>query len=306
MARRSMTRRDFVKASAAGGAGALIPSAITSQTAGRPRAEKVQPNVLLMMTDQHSARVLLSRGHPHVRTPHLDRLARGGVTFENAICTYPVCTASRGSIVTGRWPHVRGPHLNVGSTESDANKGLQPDAIMTETVLSERGYRTTHQGKWHIGDLSRHACYAGSGHYHREHWKALQEWRKTHPVDAPPGDAELYGWPLYMTEPVKAAHEAWAKSAQDISLIGRVALPLEIDKTTWVTDRVIGDLRESEGHPFMATWSVAPRTHFGPSRTRTTAASTHATLSCRLARPAHPISTANRRRALLTSSARTG
>ena len=106
--------------------------------------------------------------------------------------------------------------------------------------------------------------------------------------------------------PVKAAHEAWAKSAQDISLIGRVALPLEIDKTTWVTDRVIGDLRESEGHPFMATWSVAPRTHFGPSRTRTTAASTHATLSCRLARPAHPISTANRRRALLTSSARTG
>ena len=253
------SRRDFLRAAGAASAAGLLGSGF-----GRGSAiadSNSPPNVLLLMTDQQTGRALSCMGHPHVRTPHLDRLAAEGVLFENALCTYPVCTASRGSIVTGRWPHVQGPHLNVGAPEEDPEKGLAPDTVMTESLLHAQGYTTVHHGKWHLGGVTRHPCYnwrEGIGHYYQEYSKDLQVYLKEHPVDAPPGDATLYGRPLYMTPEVKRAHEQWDATAQDISLIGRMALPLEADKTVWVTDRLLSDLGEYSDGPLMATWSVDP------------------------------------------------
>ncbi len=65
-------------------------------------------NVLFIMSDEHSRRVVGAYGNPVVRTPHLDALAGGGTLFENAYCNCPICVPSRASFATGRYVHTIG------------------------------------------------------------------------------------------------------------------------------------------------------------------------------------------------------
>jgi choline-sulfatase len=62
-------------------------------------------NVLFIMSDEHSKRVLGSYGNPIIKTPNLDRLAASGTLFENAYCNCPICVPSRASFATGRYVH---------------------------------------------------------------------------------------------------------------------------------------------------------------------------------------------------------
>jgi len=62
-------------------------------------------NLLLIMADEHSRRVLGCYGHPIVSTPNLDRLAARGVRFSDAYCNSPICVPSRASFATGRYVH---------------------------------------------------------------------------------------------------------------------------------------------------------------------------------------------------------
>ncbi len=64
-----------------------------------------RPNLLYIHSDQHSPKVLGCYGDPLVQTPHLDTLAAQGVRFNNAYCPSPVCTPSRMSMLTGRYPY---------------------------------------------------------------------------------------------------------------------------------------------------------------------------------------------------------
>ena len=66
----------------------------------------MQPrNLLFIMSDEHSRRVLGCYGHAMIRTPNLDRLAARGVRFSDAYCNSPICVPSRASFHTGRYPH---------------------------------------------------------------------------------------------------------------------------------------------------------------------------------------------------------
>lgn len=62
-------------------------------------------NMLFIMSDEHSRRVLGCHGHEMIRTPNLDRLADRGVRFTDAYCNSPICVPSRASFHTGRYPH---------------------------------------------------------------------------------------------------------------------------------------------------------------------------------------------------------
>jgi choline-sulfatase len=63
------------------------------------------PNTLIIMSDEHSRKVMGAYGNPQVRTPHLDALAARGTLFETAYCNSPICVPSRASLHTGRYPH---------------------------------------------------------------------------------------------------------------------------------------------------------------------------------------------------------
>ena len=69
-------------------------------------------NLLIVMADEHSAKCVGSYGHPLVKTPNIDRLARNGVRFTNAYTTSPICMPARAAFATGLYPHQTGYWCN--------------------------------------------------------------------------------------------------------------------------------------------------------------------------------------------------
>ncbi|MDP2996565.1 MAG: sulfatase-like hydrolase/transferase [Bryobacterales bacterium] len=65
-------------------------------------------NIVLILSDDHSAGMLGCAGHPWLKTPNLDRMAQGGVHFRNAFVTTSLCSPSRASILTGQYAHRHG------------------------------------------------------------------------------------------------------------------------------------------------------------------------------------------------------
>lgn len=108
-------------------------------------AAAAQPNVLFIMTDQHSADALSCRmGDRHLRTPALDALAARGTFFSRAYTPNPLCMPARNSIFTGHYPHQTGVTDNTRTT-LDAGK-----FVTMGTHFRRAGYQTAYFGKWHL------------------------------------------------------------------------------------------------------------------------------------------------------------
>jgi arylsulfatase A-like enzyme len=103
---------------------------------------ELKPNILFIMTDQLSALALQLYGGAGVPTPHLDALAKRGVTFDNMISTCPVCTPFRSMWLTGRHPQTTGHVVNGIRTRRDE--------IGWGHVFENAGYDTGYVGKWHL------------------------------------------------------------------------------------------------------------------------------------------------------------
>ncbi|WP_306119088.1 MULTISPECIES: sulfatase-like hydrolase/transferase [unclassified Roseitalea] len=110
-----------------------------------------QPNIVLILSDQHRADAMGCAGSAFVKTPHLDRLAAEGVRFANAYTPWPVCTPARASMWTGAYPHAHGIIDNVyGIDNAFAERGRIERTVFD--ALRDAGYRTAHFGKWHLGE----------------------------------------------------------------------------------------------------------------------------------------------------------
>jgi len=78
-----------------------------------------RPNMIYILGADHRAAQLGCCGHPILKTPHLDALAREGVRFSKAFCTSPLCTPSRVSHYLGQWERRHGIHFNSASCLED-------------------------------------------------------------------------------------------------------------------------------------------------------------------------------------------
>jgi arylsulfatase A-like enzyme len=111
-------------------------------------ARAAQPNVILCMSDDQGWGDTGYNGHPHLKTPHLDRMAAEGITFTRFYSAAAMCSPTRGSCYTGRNPYRFGITF--------AMKGrLESTEVPITSVLKKRGYTTGHFGKWHLGTLSK-------------------------------------------------------------------------------------------------------------------------------------------------------
>lgn len=100
-------------------------------------------NIVFILTDDHRYDFLGFMGHPFLKTPNLDRLARNGVHFRNAFVTTSLCSPSRASILTGQYVHAHQVTDNVSP--------LPPGLTTFPQLLQKNGYRTALIGKWHMG-----------------------------------------------------------------------------------------------------------------------------------------------------------
>lgn len=101
-----------------------------------------QPNILLIWTDQQRNDTLPCFGG-YAQAPNLDRLTKESFVFRQAYCTQPVCTPSRGAIMTGLWPHAHGAYTN--------NVPLAESSQTLAELLGD-DYHCAYYGKWHLGD----------------------------------------------------------------------------------------------------------------------------------------------------------
>lgn len=250
-------RREFISQAAGGLAAAGLAGGVSfRRLAAQARAENL--NVLFLMTDQHNANVLGCYGNEVVKTPNLDRLADEGVRFTNAICATPFCSPTRGSLVTSLWPHQHGMTQNVQGKDP----WLTDERVVTESLLFDKGYKTGHRGKWHLGRYEDVRCYRDDKPEGRGPGQLLEE--KCPAADYPKQEGEVRLWqrPVIMKDFIREAHIAWNKldkiPQQDLSIIGRTVIPADGLTEAWYTEQVIGLMEKYRSDNWMITWSVSP------------------------------------------------
>ncbi len=146
------------------------------------RSEPSVPNIILIISDDQSWTDYSFMGHPHVQTPHMDRLAREGLTLTRGYTVAPLCRPSLASIITGLYPHQHGilgndPVFAYTGAQKWGADWLQERAVYNEAVvarietgpclpaiLEEAGYRTLQTGKWWEGHFSRGGFTEGMTH----------------------------------------------------------------------------------------------------------------------------------------------
>ena len=106
-----------------------------------------QPNILLIYVDDLGFGDLGSYGHPVIRTPNIDGLAREGMTFNNYYAPSGLCSPSRAAVLTGRTPYRTGIKSWI---PEDSGVFLKDEEITLAEVLKDEGYATALVGKWHL------------------------------------------------------------------------------------------------------------------------------------------------------------
>ncbi|MGB3119782.1 MAG: sulfatase-like hydrolase/transferase [Verrucomicrobiales bacterium] len=110
-----------------------------------PAAMAAQPNIILLMGDDHGWEETGYNGHPYLKTPILDEMAATGLRFENFYAAHPSCSPTRASFMTGRHPNRMGTFTPGCS--------IRPEETTIAQILGKAGYHCGHFGKWHLGPV---------------------------------------------------------------------------------------------------------------------------------------------------------
>jgi arylsulfatase A len=110
---------------------------------------KKKPNVIVIYSDDQGTLDLNIYGSKDLETPNLDRLARNGTRFSQFYSASPVCSPSRASLLTGRYPQRAGLVDNASGTYGGG--GMPGSQYTMAELFKDNGYKTGHIGKWHVG-----------------------------------------------------------------------------------------------------------------------------------------------------------
>ena len=123
---------------------AFLNSWFTNESHGTDSDQKL-PNIILLLGDDHGWDETSYNGHPFLKTPVLDEMAAQGLKMNRFYSSSPVCSPTRGSIITGRHPNRYGTFTPGWS--------IRPEEIGIAQQMKNAGYATAHFGKWHLGPV---------------------------------------------------------------------------------------------------------------------------------------------------------
>ena len=162
-----MNRREYLKFAGLGAAALAMPGCINiPERFGGKRP----PNIVLIVSDDQGYYDLGCYGSTEVKTPNLDRLAADGVRLTSFYVTWPACTPSRGSLLTGRYPQRNGTYDMFRNDLVDHDYlytkdeyavswemigGMDTREVLIPRVLKQAGYVSGIFGKWDLGQLHR-------------------------------------------------------------------------------------------------------------------------------------------------------
>lgn len=195
-----------------------------------PTMTQSRPNLLFIMADQMSASALPVYGNHIVKTPHLERLAKGGVVFDSAYCNSPLCAPSRFVLMTGRLP------AKIGAYDNAAE--LPADVPTYAHYLRKAGYKTALSGKMHF-------CGPDQLHGFEERLTS----------DIYPAD---FGWAVNWDEPEK--RPTWYHDMSSVTQAGPCVRSNQLDyddEVGFLAQRFLYDqVRSTDNRPFCLTVSM--------------------------------------------------
>lgn len=206
-----------------------------------PGADRgAKPNFVIILADDLGYGDLGCYGHPSIRTPNLDRMAREGMRFTDFYSAAEVCTPSRAALLTGRYPIRSGMCHDRFRVLRRESSGQLPDAEITlAELLKARGYATACIGKWHLGNWMNNPG-GHPGHHGFDYQFGLPHSNDMNPVPGIPKDqhnslnpdAQWFNAPLFE---------------------GRKLLEQPADQTTLTrryTEHAVRFIREHKDGPF--------------------------------------------------------
>lgn len=186
------------------------------------------PNILWLCTDQQRFDTIHSLGNTQIRTPNIDRLVAEGVAFTQAFCQSPVCSPSRASFLTGRYPRTTRCRQN--------GQQIPEDEVLVSRMFADAGYRCGLAGKLHLASCSDGKVEARTDDgYHDFHWSH-------HPQPDWPENA--------YTQWLHSKGQNWDElySGPTTGFV-KQGVPAEFHQTTWCAEMTIDFIRANAPNP---------------------------------------------------------
>ena len=145
-------------------------SVILSSVFSLQAAKADKPNVIMIMSDDQGWGDVGFNDNDAIITPNLDKMAQGGVKFDRFYAASPLCSPTRGSCLTGRYP------FRYGILAAHTG-GMRVGEVTIAEALKKKGYQTGFFGKWHIGwvkpaEVSTRGFYSPPSHHGYDHYFA--------------------------------------------------------------------------------------------------------------------------------------
>lgn len=193
--------------------------------------QQKRPNVIFIITDDHTSQAISAYGSKLAKTPNIDRIAKGGAILYNNVVVNSICGPSRATLLTGKYSHSNGYKFN--EKVFDINQAVFPEE------LQKNGYQTAWVGKMHLGSLPHgfdylnilpgHGWYYNSDFVNSQNQKIRHEGYVTDVITQLSKDwleSRDKAKPFFMVVGHKATHRSWIPAIQDLGAYDKVNFPL--------------------------------------------------------------------------------
>ncbi|MEK6236409.1 MAG: sulfatase-like hydrolase/transferase, partial [Planctomycetales bacterium] len=193
-----------------------------------------RPNILWICTDQQRFDTIHALGAKRIRTRWIDGLVNEGVAFTSAYAQSPVCSPSRASFLTGRYPRITGCRQN--------GQRINPSEKLASRLFADAGYRCGLAGKLHLASCanSRLEERIDDG-YHDFHWShhPQPDWLEN----------EYAQW-------LSEQGQSWKRLYGGLETpYVKSGVPARFHQTTWCAEKAIDFIRENQGRPWFFSFN---------------------------------------------------